>query len=74
MATTINTYLARVKLLSAASLEALEKDVNDYIDDDLETGEYAMSVDIDVTTVRDAPKPTSLYTATISIVGSTTTD
>ncbi len=74
MATTINTYLARVKLLSAAALEALEKDVNDYIEDDLETGEYAMSVDIDVTTVRDAPKPTSLYTATISIVGSTTTD
>lgn len=74
MATTINTYLARVKLLSAATLEALEKDVNDYIEDDLETGEYAMSVDIDVTTVRDAPKPTSLYTATISIVGSTTTD
>lgn len=74
MATTINTYLARVKLLSAATLEALEEAVNDYIDDDLETGEYAMSVDIDVTTVRDAPKPTSLYTATIGIVGSTTTD
>ncbi len=74
MATTINTYLARVKLLSAATLADLEKAVNDYIDDDLETGEYAMSVDIDVTTVRDAPKPTSLYTATISIVGSTTAD
>lgn len=74
MATTISTYLARVKLLSAATLADLEKAVNDYIDDDLETGEYAMSVDIDVTTVRDAPKPTSLYTATISIVGSTTTD
>lgn len=74
MATTINTYLARVKLLSAATLAELETAVNDYIDDDLETGEYAMSVDIDVTTVRDAPKPTSLYTATISIVGSTTTD
>lgn len=74
MATTINTYLARVKLLSAATLADLEKAVNDYIDDDLETGEYAVSVDIDVTTVRDAPKPTSLYTATISIVGSTTTD
>lgn len=74
MATTINTYLARVKLLSAATLADLEKAVNDYIDDALETGEYAMSVDIDVTTVRDAPKPTSLYTATISIVGSTTTE
>lgn len=74
MATTINTYLARVKLLTAANLADLEKAVNDYIDDDLETGEYAVSVDIDVTTVRDAPKPTSLYTATISIVGSTTTD
>ena len=39
MATTINTYLARVKLLSAATLADLEKAVNDYIDDDLETGE-----------------------------------
>lgn len=74
MATTINTYLARVKLLTASTLAELETAVNDYIDDDLETGEYAMSVDIDVTTVRDAPKPTSLYTATISIVGSTTTE
>ena len=74
MATTINTYLARVKPLSAATLADLEKAVNDYIDDDLETGEYAMSVDIDVTTVRDAPQPTSLYVATVSVVGTTTTE
>lgn len=58
MATTMNNYLARVKLVQGA---------------DLEEGEYVTGVDVDITTVRDAPKPTSLYTATISVVGSTTT-
>lgn len=31
-------------------------------------------MDVDITTVRDAPKPTSLFTATVAIVGSTTTE
>lgn len=74
MATTLNPYLTRVKLLQGATLAALEKAINDFIADDLETGEYVTGVDVDVTTVRDAPKPTSLYTATISVVGSTTTE
>lgn len=74
MATTMNNYLARVKLVQGADLAALEKAINDFIADDLETGEYVTGVDVDITTVRDAPKPTSLYTATISVVGSTTTE
>ena len=39
MATTINTYLARVKLLTAPTLEALEKAVNDYIHTMYESGQ-----------------------------------
>lgn len=74
MATTLNPYLTRVKLLQGATLAALEKAINDFIADDLETGEYVTGVDVDVTTVRDAPKPTSLFTATVAIVGSTTTE
>lgn len=62
MATTLNPYLTRVKLLQGATLA------------DLETGEYVTGVDVDVTTVRDAPKPTSLFTAIVAIVGSTTTE
>lgn len=73
MATTMNNYLARVKLVHGADLEALEDAINDFITEDLEEGEYVTGVDVDITTVRDAPKPTSLYTATISVVGSTTT-
>ena len=74
MATTLNPYLTRVKLLQGATLAALEKAINDFIADDLETGEYVTGVDVDITTVRDAPKPTSLFTATVAIVGSTTTE
>lgn len=74
MATTLNPYLTRVKLLQGATLAALEKAINDFIADDLEAGEYVTGVDVDITTVRDAPKPTSLFTATVAIVGSTTTE
>lgn len=74
MATTLNPYLTRVKLLQGATLAALEEAINDFIADDLETGEYVTGVDVDITTVRDAPKPTSLFTATVAIVGSTTTE
>lgn len=76
MATTINTYISRVKLITAATLSALEDAVNDYITGDdagLETGEYVLSIDIDFTTVRDVPTPVSQYIATLSITGSTTT-
>ena len=72
MATTINTWLKKVKLIQAKTLSELEAAVNAYITG-LE-GEYAMDVDIDVTTVRDAPQPTSLYVATVSVVGTTTTE
>lgn len=72
MTTTLNPYLTRVKLLQGATLADLEEAINDFIADDLETGEYVTGVDI--TTVRDAPKPTSLFTATVAIVGSTTTE
>lgn len=74
----INTYLARVKLVQAASLAELETAVNEFMSDSytgedaLASGEYVTSVDVDVTTVRDVPEPVSLFTATISIVGSST--
>lgn len=74
MATTINTYLARVKLLQASTLAALETAVNTFISEGLESGEYVTAVDVDVTTVRDAPHPVSLFTATVTIVGSTATE
>lgn len=77
MATTINSYISRVKLITASSLSALETAVNAYItgdDSGLETGEYVLSIDIDFTTVRDVPTPVSQYVATLSIAGSTTTD
>lgn len=76
MATTINTYISRVKLITAATLSALEDAVNDYITGDdagLESGEYVLSIDIDFTTVRDVSTPVSQYIATLSIAGSTTT-
>lgn len=72
MATTINTYLKSVKLITAASLSALETAVNTYI-----TGlssEYATRVDVDITTVRDVPEPKTLYVATVEVVGTTTTE
>lgn len=74
----INTYLARVKLVQAATLAELETAVNEFMSDSytgedaLASGEYVNNVDVDVTTVRDVPEPVSLFTATISIVGSST--
>ena len=63
MATTINTYLKGVKLITA---------VNAYISG--LDGEYATRVDVDITTVRDVPEPKTLYVATVEVVGTTTTD
>ena len=74
----INTYLSRVKLVQAATLAELETAVNEFMSDSytgedaLASGEYVTNVDVDVTTVRDVPEPVSLFTATISIVGSST--
>ena len=76
MATTINTYVDRVKLLEAASLSALETAINGYItgdDSGLEEGEHVTDIDIDITSDPQAPwQP--VYVATLSIVGSTTTN
>lgn len=72
----INNYLARVKLVQAATLADLETAVNTFMsdsytgDDALQTGEVVTAVDVDVTTVRDVPEAVSLFTATISICGS----
>lgn len=74
MATTINTDIKRVKLVEGASLSALETAINTYITTGVESDERVKSVDVDITTVRDAPQPVSRYTATIEIVGTTTTD
>jgi hypothetical protein len=74
MATTINTYYDRVKLLSANTLAALETAINGYItgdDSGLEEGEHVTDIDIDITSDPQAPwQP--VYVATLSIVGSTT--
>ena len=75
MATTINTYFDRIKLLSADTLAGLETAVNAYLTgaaSGLEEGEHVTAIDIDVTTVRDVPVPKSLYVATLCIAGSTT--
>lgn len=76
MATTINTYFDRVKLLEATSLSALETAINSYItgdDSGLEEGEHVTDIDIDITSDPNAPwQP--VYVATLSIVGSTTTN
>ena len=72
MATTINTYLKSVKLITAASLSALETAVNTYITG--LSGEYATRVDVDITTVRDVPEPKTLFVATVEVVGTTATD
>lgn len=72
----INNYLARVKLVQASTLAALETAINAFMsdsytgDDALQTGEVVTAVDVDVTTVRDVPEAVSLFTATISICGS----
>ena len=75
MATTINTYFDRVKLLEANTLAALETAVNAYIkgdDSGLEEGEHVTDIDINITSDPNAPwQP--IYVATLSIVGSTTT-
>ena len=74
----INNYLARVKLVQAATLADLETAINAFMsdsytgDDALQTGEVVTAVDVDVTTVRDVPESVSLFIATISIVGSST--
>ena len=74
MATTINTYYDRVKLLQANTLAALETTVNAYIkgdDSGLEEGEHVTDINIDITSDPQAPwQP--VYVATLSIVGSTT--
>lgn len=77
MATTINAYFTRIKLLSSDTLAGLETAVNEYITgakSGLESGEYVTALDIDVTTVRDVPAAKSLYVATLCIAGSTTTN
>lgn len=72
----INNYLARVKLVQAATLADLETAINTFMsdsytgDDALQAGEVVTAVDVDVTTVRDVPEAVSLFTATISICGS----
>lgn len=72
----INNYLARVKLVQASTLAALETAVNTFMSDSytgedaLQSGEVVTAVDVDVTTVRDVPESVSLFTATISICGS----
>ena len=75
MATTINTYYDRVKLLQANTLAALETAINSFItgdDSGLEEGEHVTDIDIHITSAPDAPwQP--VYVATLSIVGSTTT-
>lgn len=80
MATTINSYLSRVKLIQASSLAALETAINSFMgdsytgDDALTTGEYVTRVDVDITSIRDVPNSVNLFTATLEIVGSTTTE
>lgn len=76
MATTINTYFDRVKLLKADSLASLETAINGYITGEssgLESGEHVTSIDIDVGVEADAPWQ-NVYIATLCIVGSTTTN
>lgn len=74
MATTINTYYDRVKLLQANTLAALETAINGYItgnNSGLESGEHVTDIDINITCDPQAPwQP--VYVATLSIVGSTT--
>ena len=73
MATTINTYFDRVKLLKADTLSALETAINAFItgdDSGLEEGEHVTDIDIVITSDPQAPwQP--VYVATLSIVGST---
>lgn len=74
MATTINTYFDRVKLLKADTLSAIETAINAFItgdDSGLEEGEHVTDINIDITSDPNAPwQP--VYVPTLSIVGSTT--
>ena len=76
MATTINTYLDSVKIITADSLSALETAINTYIAG-LE-GKYATRVDVDVTAtavkVSGNIRQTNMYIATVELLGTTTTD
>lgn len=75
MATTLNNYLARVKLIHAGTLAELETAVNTFMSgsytgtDALAPGERVLRVDVDLNT----PPPVIIWTATLSIAGSTTT-
>lgn len=79
MATTLNNYVSRVKLIQAGSLAELETAINTFLgesytgDDALTEGEQVLTVDVDLNTVRDVPQPVTIWTATLSIAGSTTT-
>ena len=76
MATTMNNYFDRVKLLEADSLTALETAINNYItgdDSGLESGEYVTSINLEIGTASDAPG-VNHYVAVLCINGSTTTD
>lgn len=76
MATTMNNYFDRVKLLEADSLTALETAINSYItgdDSGLESGEYVTSINIEIGTASDAPW-VNHYVAVLCINGSTTTN
>lgn len=76
MATTINTYLHSVKIITADSLSALETAINTYITG--LDGKYATRVDVDVTStavkVSGNIRQTNLFMATVEVVGTTTTD
>ena len=76
MATTINTYLDSIKIITADSLQALETAVNTYITG-LE-GKYVKSVDVDITStavkVSGNIRQNNLYVATIEVLGTTTTE
>lgn len=76
MATTINTYLDSVKIITADSLSALETAINTYITG--LDGKYATRVDVDVTStavkVSGNIRQTNLFMATVEVVGTTTTE
>lgn len=76
MATTINTYLDSVKIITADSLSALETAINTYIAG--LSGKYATRVDLDLTAtsikVSGSAKQTNQYVALVEVLGTTTTD
>lgn len=57
--------ISEVKLITADTLAKLETAINTYITG--LSGKEVTAVDIDVTTVRDVPKPVSLFVATLSL-------